>query len=342
MTGMTPEADVVIPDTFLGLVATQRGHEVDRSLTEMDREQLPDSEVAIRVQWSSINYKDALAVSPDGKVAQISPLVPGIDLAGEVVEDLSGNLEPGETVLVHGYGLGVSHHGGFAEYARVPLDWVVPIPSGLQARDAMMLGTAGFTAALSVLGLEEAGLAPDQGPVLVAGATGGVGCVAVELLAQRGYEVWASTGKPDAEWLLDLGAAGLLTREETSRPSTRPLERQRWAGCVDPVGGSTTGYAVRTTRYGGAVALSGLTGGTDVGLTVHPFILRGVSLLGIDSVQTPIGRRQEVWRRLATDLRPRRIEELGVREIALSHVAGALESVLAGLGSGRTIVKIGQ
>ncbi|HUA05559.1 MAG TPA: acryloyl-CoA reductase [Solirubrobacteraceae bacterium] len=339
---MTPQTDVMIPERFLGLVATQRDHEVDRLLTTIDREQLPDSEVAVRVQWSSINYKDALAVSPDGKVAQISPLVPGIDLAGEVVEDLSGGLEPGQAVLVHGYGLGVSHHGGFAEYARVPPDWVVPIPSGLQARDAMILGTAGFTAALSVLGLENSGVAPDQGPVLVTGATGGVGCVAVKLLAQRGYEVWASTGKAGAEWLLDLGATGLLTREETSQPSTRPLERQRWAGCVDPVGGSTTGYAVRTTRYGGTVALSGLTGGNDVGLTVHPFILRGVSLLGIDSVQTPISLRQEVWRRLATDLRPRGIEELGVREIALSDVGGALESALASLGSGRTIVKVGE
>jgi len=329
-----------IPDTFQALVATQRGHEVDRTLTAIGREQLPDSEVTIRVSWSSINYKDALAVSPDGNVAQISPLIPGIDLAGEVVEDLSGNLEPGRPVLVHGYGLGVSHHGGFAEYARVPAEWVVPMPSGLQSRDAMILGTAGFTAALSVLALEHAGLTPEQGPVLVAGAMGGVGCVAVQLLAQRGYEVWASTGKPDAEWLLDLGAAGLLTREETSQSSTRPLERQRWAGCVDPVGGSTTGYAVRTTRYGGAVALSGLTGGVDIDLTVHPFILRGVSVLGIDSVQTPVSRRQEVWQRLATDMRPHRLEELGVREIALSDVAATLGTVAAGLGRGRTIVNV--
>jgi acrylyl-CoA reductase (NADPH) len=331
---------VVCDEPFRAFVATQHDGVVERELATVNRSQLPDADVLIRVEWSNINYKDALAVAPDGKVAQISPLVPGIDLAGQVLEDRSGHLQAGKTVIVHGYGLGVSHYGGFAEYARVPHHWVVPAPDGLSAREAMILGTAGFTAALSVVRLEEAGLSPERGPVLVTGATGGVGSIAVALLVEQGYEVWASTGKADSGWLLELGATGLLTREETSQFSGRPLERQRWAACVDPVGGSTTAYAARTTRYGGAVAVSGLTGGTELGLTVHPLILHGVSLFGIDSVQTQMQRRQAVWDRLATDLRLRRLDELVVREVGLEDVSEILDEVLAGRASGRAIIRV--
>src|SRR3954451_25402598 len=279
-----------VPQQFRALVADKDGDDVRRSLTELSAGDLPEGEVTVRVGWSSVNYKDALAVSPKGRVARGYPLVPGIDLAGEVVASDDDEVRPGAQVIVHGHDLGVAHHGGFAEVARVPAAWVVPLPDGMGTRDAMALGTAGFTAALSVVRLEEHGLdAGDAGaPVLVLGATGGVGSIAVAILAARGYEVHAATGKADeADFLRSLGASEVLSREETSAEAERPMEKQRWAAVVDPVGGAATAYALRTTRYGGAVALSGLTGGTDVQTTVFPFILRAASLLGIDSVETP-------------------------------------------------------
>ena len=326
-----------LPDSFRALVAEKQDDDVARGLQELRADDLPDGDVVVRVDWSSVNYKDALAVSPKGRVAQISPLVPGVDLAGTVVE---GDGE-GSEVIVHGHDLGVAHHGGFAEYARVPGAWVVPLPDGLSARQAMALGTAGFTAALSVQRLEEAGLQAGDGPVLVLGASGGVGSTAIGILAGRGYEVVAATGKPDeADWLRELGASDVLSREETAEESKRPLESQRWAGVVDPVGGKATAYALRTTRYGGAVAISGLTGGTSLETTVMPFILRGVSLLGVDSVETPDDVRKRVWERLADDLRPKGLDESITREIALDDVDGFLDDVLAGKGVGRTVVKV--
>jgi acrylyl-CoA reductase (NADPH) len=266
-------------------------------------------------------------------VARISPLVPGVDLAGTV----EGS---DEEVIVHGYDLGVGHHGGFAERARVPEDWVVPLPEGLTPEEAMTLGTAGFTAALSVHQLEARGLEPGDGPVLVLGATGGVGSVAVGILAARGYEVVAATGK-DAEhdFLRELGAAEVIGRGEVTAESDRPLESERWAAAIDPVGGPATAYALRTTRYGGGVALSGLTGGTKLDTTVMPFILRGVALLGIDSVQTPIELRREIWQRLADELRPRGLDLLR-REIGLDELEGALDAILAGKARGRTVVRL--
>ena len=326
-----------LPDSFRALVAEKQDDDVARGLQELRADDLPDGDVVVRVDWSSVNYKDALAVSPKGRVAQISPLVPGVDLAGTVVE---GDGE-GSEVIVHGHDLGVAHHGGFAEYARVPGAWVVPLPDGLSARQAMALGTAGFTAALSVQRLEEAGLQAGDGPVLVLGASGGVGSTAIGILAGRGYEVVAATGKSDeADWLRELGASDVLSREETAEESKRPLESQRWAGVVDPVGGKATAYALRTTRYGGAVAISGLTGGTSLETTVIPFILRGVSLLGVDSVETPDDVRKRVWERLADDLRPKGLDESITREIALDDVDDFLDDVLAGKGVGRTVVKV--
>jgi acrylyl-CoA reductase (NADPH) len=332
------------PQQFRALVADKDGDDVRRSLTELSASDLPDGEVTIRVGWSSVNYKDALAVSAKGRVAKGYPLVPGIDLAGEVIASDGGDVAPGDQVIVHGYDLGVAHHGGYAEVARVPADWVVPLPEGLSARDAMALGTAGYTAALSVLRLEQHGLSADSAgaPVLVLGASGGVGSTAVGILAARGYEVHAATGKADeADFLRALGASEILSREETSGEPQGPLEKQRWAGVVDPVGGAATAFALRTTRYGGAVASSGLTGGTDLRTTIFPFILRAVSLLGVDSVQTPMAERREVWSRLAGDLRPNGLEDQITREVALDEVDPLLDEVLAGKARGRTVVRVG-
>jgi acrylyl-CoA reductase (NADPH) len=329
-----------IPEVFRALVAERHDDDVERGLRELSPDALPAGEVTVRVLWSSVNYKDALAVSPNGRVAQTSPLVPGVDLAGEVVE--GEGLEPGAQVIVHGYDLGVAHHGGFAEYARVPAGWVVPLPDGLSARQAMALGTAGYTAALSIQQLEDRGLGPDQGPVLVLGASGGVGSTAVGILSGRGYEVHAATGKPEeADFLRELGATAILAREETTAEAQRPLEKQRWAAVVDPVGGPATAYALRTVRRGGGVAASGLTGGSELHTSIFPFILRGVALLGVDSVGTPLEERRRVWQRLADDLRPRGLDEIITREIDLDALDGFLDEILAGRGRGRSVVRIG-
>ncbi len=323
--------------TYRALVAEREGDEVRRELRDLSGEDLPEGDVTIRVGWSSVNYKDALAVSPKGQVARISPLVPGIDLAGEVVEG-DGT---GTQVLAHGYDIGVSHHGGYAELARVPAGWVVPLPDGMAPREAMALGTAGFTAALSIAHLEDAGLRPGDGPVLVLGATGGVGSLAVDMLAGLGHEVHASTGKADeADTLREMGAAEVLSREETSAESDRPLERQRWAGVVDPVGGASLAYALRTTRIGGAVASSGQIGGAALRTTVFPFILRGVSLRGVDSANMEIGARRALWGRMAGDLRPRSLDRL-VREVSLDEVDGVLSDTRGGGARGRTVVRVG-
>jgi putative YhdH/YhfP family quinone oxidoreductase len=330
-------------DDFKALVAEKDGDEVRRELRTLSADDLHDGEVTIKVGWSSVNYKDALAVSPKGQVAQTSPLVPGIDLAGEVVESSADGISEGDAVLAHGYGVGVSHHGGFAEYARVPGDWVVPLPDGLDARHAMALGTAGFTAALSVVRLEHDGVSPDGGPVLVLGATGGVGATAVAILAERGYEVVASTGKSDEEdWLRSLGAGEIISRDETSGEAERPLEKQRWAAVVDPVGGAGTAYALRTVKYGGAVAVSGLVAGTKLEATVLPFILRDVSLLGADSVGTPMEERREVWKRLVDDLAPGDVDRLVTKELPLDEVDGYLDEVLKGSSRGRVLVNVGD
>jgi acrylyl-CoA reductase (NADPH) len=326
--------------SFRALVAEKEGDEVRRELRELGAQDLPEGEVTVRVEWSSVNYKDALAVSPAGNVARISPLVPGIDLAGEIVEGTVDGAGPGDRVLAHGYEIGVSHHGGYAELARLPAGWVVPLPEGLSTREAMALGTAGFTAAMSVELLEGRGLKPGDGPVLVLGATGGVGSLAVDMLAGLGHEVHASTGKADeADMLRELGAVEVLSREETSAESSRPLERQRWAAVVDPVGGASLAYALRTLRIGGAVASSGQIGGVQLHTTVFPFILRGVALLGVDSANMEIGARRALWARLAGDLRPRSLDRL-VREVGLDELDAVLSDTLGGTARGRTVVRV--
>ena len=329
-----------VPATFSALVVQRDGDEAVREVRQLTVDELGDGDVLIKVRWSGINYKDGLAATPKGKVARIDPIVPGVDLAGEIVEPGESGLSMGTEVIVHGYDLGVAHHGGFSEYARVPSSWIVPLPEVLTTKQAMVVGTAGFTAALSVHALERHGLTPSSGPVLVTGATGGVGSVAVGILAERGYEVAASSGKPNADgFLKELGATEVLPREETSGPG-KPLERERWAGAVDCVGASTLPYILRTLKYGGAVAASGNTGGITLESTVFPFILRSAALIGIDSVQMPLEERRAVWQRIATDLRPRGLDGIGTREVSLADLPDALDAVLAGANTGRTLVRL--
>jgi acrylyl-CoA reductase (NADPH) len=330
-----------IPATFRVFVAERRDDDtVDRGVRSFPATDLPDGEVAIRVDWSSVNYKDALATIADGKVARISPLIPGIDLAGEVVSSTDPAFSPGQSVLAHGYDIGVARHGGYAEYARIPAGYVVPLPAGLTAREAMAIGTAGFTAAMSVAALGDRGLRPGDGPVLVTGASGGVGSSAVAILAGLGHEVWAATGKADEEpRLRSLGAAGIVPRDEVTAESPRPLESARWAGAVDSVGGATLPYVLRTLRPGAAVASSGNAGGPKLSTTVLPFILRGIALLGMDSSAVPIEARQALWGRLGSDLRPKGLGE-GVTEVTLETLEPALDGILAGAARGRWVVRV--
>ncbi len=329
-----------MPAEFRAFVAEQLAGRVERGVRRVAAADLPVGEVTVRVDWSSVNYKDALATQPDGRVARMNPLVPGIDLAGEVVASDDPAIAAGSAVLAHGYELGVARQGGFAEYNRLPAGWVVPLPEGLSAREAMTIGTAGFTAGLSIARLEARGLEPSLGPILVTGASGGVGRMAVAILLDRGYETWASTGKEAAhDDLQALGVSGILPRAEVIAESPRPLEAERWAAAVDCVGGATLPYLLRTLRYGGAVAASGNTGGAAFSTTVFPFILRGAALIGVDSAALPIAERRVMWERLATDLRPRGLGER-VTEVTLEELPEALDGILAGRAHGRWIVRV--
>jgi acrylyl-CoA reductase (NADPH) len=333
-----------IPASFRAFVAEKAGDQVSRGIRDFAAADLPRGEIEVRVDWSSVNYKDALATIAEGKVARISPLIPGIDLAGEVIASDDPAFAPGDAVLAHGYDLGVARHGGYGAFTRLPADYVVPLPPGLEPRSAMAVGTAGFTAAMSVAALERHGLRPGAGPVLVTGASGGVGSVAVAILAGRGHEVWAATGKPEEEARLrGLGAVGVVPREECVMASARPLESARWAGAVDTVGAATLPYVLRTLAQGGAVAASGNAGGAKLDTTVLPFILRGVSLLGMDSSSMAIDDRRTLWARIATDLRPNGLDDdTGVTEVALADLDGALDAILAGAARGRWVVRVSE
>ncbi|HEY4390725.1 MAG TPA: acryloyl-CoA reductase [Paenibacillus sp.] len=307
----------------------------------MQRANLPEGDVTVRVHYSSVNYKDGLASIPDGKIVRSYPITPGIDLAGEVLESSDSRYQLGDLVLCTGYGLGVSHDGGLADVARVPSDWLVRVPEGLTSLETMAIGTAGFTAALSVDRLIVNGLTPDSGPVVVLGASGGVGSMAVSILGKLGYHVVAVTGKMHVnEKLRALGAVEVIDREEAMAGGKGPLSKEQWAAVVDPVGGAVTGEVLKKIRYGGSVAISGLTGGTKIDTTVFPFILRGVNLLGIDSVLCPMPLRSNMWQRLAGDWKPVTALAEGVTEFPLERVSEALSTVLAGQAVGRQVINL--
>jgi acrylyl-CoA reductase (NADPH) len=327
-------------DTFHALVARQDGDRITASVETLRLDDLPPGDVTIRVQYSSVNFKDALALTPGGGVVRDYPVVPGVDLTGEVVESRSPDFTDGDAVVAHGYQIGTGHHGGYAEYARLPADQVVRL-GGLSVRDGAAIGTAGFTAAMSVQALIDWGVEPGAGSVVVTGATGGVGSVSVDLLAGTGFHVVASTGKGEAgQRLKDLGAAeviGRLPADPDAKP--RPLAKARWAAGVDCVGGATLADVLSAVDYGGAVACSGLTGGPALHTTVMPFILRGVALLGMDSVQMPIGPRRELWARLGDSLRPRHLDAIS-SDVDVKDVVAVLDQVRAGAFSGRAVVRV--
>ncbi|MBA4023830.1 MAG: oxidoreductase [Gordonia sp.] len=327
-------------DNFSALVARQDDDQIVTAVESLEAAQLPDGDVAIRVLYSSVNFKDALALTPKGGVVRDYPIVPGIDLTGEVVESHSSDFAVGDLVLAHGYEIGTGRHGGYAEYARVPAGWVVSL-GPISPHDGAAIGTAGFTAAMSVQALIERGLSPADGPVLVTGASGGVGSVAVDLLAGAGYEVVASSGKTEAaDRLRALGATDVIGRlPEDPDAKPRPLGKTRWAGAVDCVGGATLADVLSSVKYGGAVAASGLTGGPGLSTTVLPFILRGVALLGMDSVQMPIEPRRALWEKLGTSLIPQHLADV-TTEVDVKDVVGVIDKVRAGTFSGRAVVKV--
>jgi acrylyl-CoA reductase (NADPH) len=309
-------------------------------LQEMTADQLDAGEVSIRVHYSSVNYKDALAATGVGKIIRRFPCVGGIDLAGEVVSSDDVRFRPGDLVIATSYDVGVSHHGGYAQYARVPAKWVVPMPAGLSPRDAMALGTAGFTAALGIVRMEQNGLAPENGPVIVTGATGGVGGLSIDMLSRLGYEVVALTGKEaEADYLRTLGASEIKLTSSIDLEKVRPMEGARWAGAVDNVGGRILHWVLAGMKQAGTVACIGNAASSNLETTLFPFMLRGVSLLGIDSGFMGFPTRQLVWERLATDLKPRHLEAM-TRSIGFDELPGAFDDFLKGKIKGRTVVNV--
>ncbi len=326
--------------TFKAIVIDKAESGQTVNLTEFDEANLMDGDVTVRIAYSTINYKDGLAVTGKAPVVRRFPMIAGVDFAGTVESSSHPDWKPGDDVILNGWGLGETHLGAFAEKARVKGDWLVRRPAGISAHDAMAIGTAGYTAMLAVMALERQGISPDRGPVIVTGAAGGVGSVAVALLAKLGYSVIASTGRPqEADYLKSLGASEIVERQELAGPA-RPLAKERWAGGVDSVGSNTLANVLSMTRYGGAVAACGLAGGMDLPTSVAPFILRGVSLLGIDSVMCPRKLREEAWNRLEKDLDRGKLAAM-TSEIGLDGVIEAGKRIVAGQVRGRIVVKIG-
>ena len=330
----------MVMNSFKALLIEERDGKVSSGLVRMDESQLDAGGVTIRVAYSSINYKDALAATGAGKIIRRFPCVGGIDMSGTVIESTDPRFKPGDRVVATSFDIGVAHHGGYAEIARVPADWVVPLPAGLSLFDAMVLGTAGFTAALGIVRMEENGLRPEKGAVIVTGATGGVGSLAIDMLAKLGYHVVALTGKEaEAAYLRELGAAEVLLRESLDLTKIRPLDRGRWAGAVDNLGGDYLAWIASTMQQGGTIASIGLAASMSLNTTVAPFILRGVSLLGIDSGYIREPYRSGVWQRLASDLRPPHLENMA-RRIAFDDLPTAFEAFIAGRAKGRAVVEI--
>ena len=323
---------------FKALLLTQPApRETRAELADLEESRLPPGTVRVAVSHSTLNYKDALAITGRSPVVRQFPMVPGIDFAGTVLDSEDARYQSGDAVLLNGWGVGESHWGGLAQQARVSADWLIRRPAAFSAQDAMAIGTAGYTAMLCVMALEERGVTPAAGPVLVTGANGGVGSIAVALLARRGFEVHASTGRPaEAGHLKALGAAEIVERSSLDAPG-KPLQKERWAAAVDSVGSHTLANVCASLRYGGSVAACGLAQGMDLPASVAPFILRGVSLLGIDSVYAPLARREQAWQRLAQEL-PREVLERNTQVVGLGDVAALAPQLLAGQVRGRVVV----
>jgi putative YhdH/YhfP family quinone oxidoreductase len=328
------------PESLRCLLVRKTGNgAIEASVESRPLRELPPGDVLIRVQASSLNYKDALAAQGHPGIVRHFPHVPGIDAAGVVAQSDSPKFRPGQQVLCTGYELGSERWGGWAEFVRVPAEWVVPLPDGLTVDEAMILGTAGFTAAQSVFSLEEHGVTPQKGPVVVSGATGGVGSIAIMLLARMGYQITAVSGKPDRhDWLRALGVSEIISREEAVDDSNRPLLKARWAGGIDTVGGPTLSTMLRSLTHRGCVAACGLVGGTDLLLTVYPFILRGATLDGIDSAHCPYDRRVQIWQRLAGEWKLGEVPDF-VTEIHLNEVNNTVAQMLRGETAGRILVR---
>jgi putative YhdH/YhfP family quinone oxidoreductase len=326
-------------DSFSAVVIDKQDDEHIAEIRELTLEDLPDNDVLIDVEYSTLNYKDGLALTGAAPICRSFPMVGGIDLAGTVAQSSSSELAPGDRVLVNGFGLSESHWGGYSQKARMKPEWLVKVPEAFSTRDAMAIGTAGYTAMLCVLALEEHGISPDRGDVVVTGAAGGVGSVAVALLARKGYRVIASTGRAEThDYLRELGAAELIDRDELAA-KPRPIGKERWAGAVDAVGSTTLANVLAQTRYGGCVAACGLAAGFDLPTSVYPFILRNVTLAGIDSVMAPLERRREAWRRLAEDLPAEALAPMTTVE-AMSSVMELAPRILAGQVRGRVVVDV--
>ncbi len=325
---------------FKSLLLSQTDEKVSAQITEMDESQLPEGDVLVKVEYSTLNYKDGLVLNGLGGLVRNYPHIGGIDFAGTVESSDHKDFKPGDKVVLTGWRVGEVHWGGYSQKARVNGDWLVPLPEGLTPRQAMAVGTAGFTAMLGVMALEDHGLSPDQGDVLITGAAGGVGSVAAAILAKLGYSVAGSTGRADThDYLRDMGVSTIIDRSELNEPSKRPLEKERWAGCIDAVGGTTLARALAQMQYGASVAAIGLAGGNKLDATVIPFLLRGVNLLGIDSVMCPTAKRLRAWQRIATDLPMEKLENM-TSDAKLQDLPQLGKDILAGNVRGRVVVDI--
>ena len=330
----------MIHSPFTAFLIDKQGDTVRGQLGQLTEEQLDAGEVVIRVHYSSINFKDALAATGTGKIIRRFPCVGGIDMSGEVVESMDARFRPGDMVIATSFDIGVSHHGGYAQFARVPAKWVLPLPAELTLFEAMALGTAGFTAALGIVRMEDNGLAPANGPVIVTGATGGVGSLAIDMLAKVDYEVVALTGKAtEQDYLRGLGASDIKLTSSINHEKVRPLEAGQWAGAVDNVGGPILHWVLATMKQAGTVASVGNAASSKLDTTVFPFILRGVSLLGVDSGYMGFPMRQRVWDRLASDLKPRHLNEV-TRTIGLDALPSAFDDFVKGRIKGRVVVRV--